>query len=128
MPMPMMLAMIPWRVWRTWSIAGCAVCCVVLWSLPVTISSAQADHTHTAALVPDEVSLPLTTPSDGTLDSPALVERLWPASALQGNANDARMERLRPPDRVPPARLVPQQQARVIQFSVHWCITDAVVP
>ena len=128
MSMPMMPAMIPWRVWRTWSITGCAVCCVVLWSLPVTISSAQADSTHAAALVPDEVSLPLTTSSDGTLDSPALVERLWPASALQWNANDARIVRLRPPARVPPTRLVPQQQARVIQFSVHWCITGAVVP
>ena len=118
MPMPMMLAMIPWRVWRTWSIAGCVVCCVVLWSLPVTLSSAQADNTHAAALVPDEASLPLTAPSDGTLDSPALVERLWPASALQGNANDARMVRLRPPDRVPPARLVPHQQ--LIPLAPAW--------
>lgn len=106
----MMLAMLPWLLWRTLSMAGCAVGCVVWWSLPVTIASAQADSIHAAALVPDDVSLPLTTAPDGPLDSPALVERLWPASALEGSADEARMARLRPPDRVPPARLVPQQQ------------------
>src|SRR5713226_7780191 len=101
MPMPMMSAMIFWLLWRTLCIAGCAVGGIVLWGLPVTIASVRADSTHEAAPVPDEVSLPLTTSPDGTLDSPAIVERLWPASALQGNANDARIVHLRPPDRVP---------------------------
>lgn len=107
MSRPIISAVLPWLA--RLSLAVLSVVGVALCNLPVAVSSAQAYSKQETAPLPDEASPSSMVSSGSTFGSQVILERLWTTPALQGNANDARIVRLRPPDRVPPARHMPEQ-------------------